>query len=77
MNDNMLETNKTIEVKSDVIDRRKTGVHQLDGGRRYHLFVNIYRGDGQKRAAGIEFDNEEDAKNAQKLLHSVLNEVLA
>ena len=73
-----LESVKTVEVKSDVIDKLSIGAWKPESNeKRFHLFVKIYRGNGMQQAAGIEFDKEEDALNAQKLLHSVVNEVLA
>lgn len=75
----MNESIKIIEVKSQIIDKLQQGAWQPESkdGKRYHLFVKIYRGNGLQKAAGIEFENEEDALMAQKLVHSVVNEVLA
>lgn len=73
-----LESVKTIEIKSDVIDRLAVGAYVPEtDGKRFHLFVKLYNGKGTTQAAGMAFDSEEDALNAQKLLHNVVNEVLA
>ena len=72
----MNESVKIIEVKSEIIDKMNVGAFK-SGDKRYHLFVKIYRGNGLQKAAGVEFDNEDDAKMAQKLVHGVVNEVLA
>lgn len=70
---------KVTEVNSEVIDKLAVGAWspQSGDGKRYRLFVKIYTGDGLNKASGIEFDQKEDAEAAQKVLHSVLNEVFA
>lgn len=75
----MNESVKIIEVKSEVIDKLQVGAWTPEStdGKRYHLFVKIYRGNGLQKAAGVEFEKEDDAKMAQKLVHGVVNEVLA
>ena len=82
MSDNtttQVESFKAIEVKSQIIDKLTHGAWTPEStdGKRYHLFVKIYRGNGLEKAAGIEFEKEEDALMAQNLVHSVINEVLA
>lgn len=77
--DRSKESVKTIEIRSEVIDRLRVGAWKPDNGngKRYYLFVKILLGNGLAKASGVEFDKEEDALMAQKIVHSVVNEVLA